>query len=329
MGRGRRGLRGPGFLTAAVLAVLAVCAGCAPSPSVADPSGGLRIMTWNVLTARFDPQQWVGTIAAWRPAVVGLQEICADEAAALAELLRTEHGLPYIAVPGPIRPTPAEDADPVNAELRRPCHDGAVVRYGLAVLTLLPVTTATTDLFAPDHRDEQRGYQRVIVREPGGGSLTLYNTHVGLAGVQAAQIRDLASRAVREPGPTVVLGDLNVSPERDPAVLAPLRADFGDIDPEGRLRTSANDPDDPDVAPLDEIDHVFFRGLVSVEPATAPWTPASDHRPAIGTLGPPPGGRRAASRCRESVLARCYGPASVGRGRMRAVGRRTRRTERR
>jgi endonuclease/exonuclease/phosphatase family metal-dependent hydrolase len=218
--------------------------------------------------------------------VVGLQEICAGEAVALADLLRAGHGLPYVAVPAPIRPTPAEDADPVNAALRRPCHDGAVVQYGLAVLTLLPVTAASTELFAPDHRDEQRGYQRVALRGPTGVPLTVYNTHVGLAGVRAAQIRALADRAVREPGPTVVLGDLNADQERDPGVLAPLRERFVDIDPDGRLRTSPNDPDDPDVVPLDEIDHVFVRGLASAGPASAPWTPSSDHRPLVGTLRP-------------------------------------------
>jgi endonuclease/exonuclease/phosphatase family metal-dependent hydrolase len=270
-----------------VVAALVACSGCASSPPVADVPGDLRVMTWNVLTARFDPPQWAGTIAAWRPAVVGLQEICAGEAVALADLLHREHGLPYVAVPGPIRPTPAEDADPVNAALRRPCHDGAVVQYGLAVLTLLPVTAASTELFAPDHRDEQRGYQRVTVRGPTGGALTVYNSHVGLAGVQAAQIRALADTAVREPGPTVVVGDLNADQERDPDVLAPLRERFVDIDPEGRLRTSPNDPDDPDVGPRDEIDHVFVRGLAPVGPAAAPWTPSSDHRPVIGTLRPP------------------------------------------
>jgi endonuclease/exonuclease/phosphatase family metal-dependent hydrolase len=274
------------FLTLVVVALLAVCSGCARSSSGTGATDDLRVMTWNVLTARFDPPQWVGAIAAWRPAVVGLQEICADEAVALADLLRTEHGLPYVAVPAPVRPSPAEDADPVNAALRRPCHDGAVVSYGLAVLTLLPVTAASTELFAPDHRDEQRGYQRVTMRTPAGGSLAVFNTHVGLAGVQAGQIRDLAGVAVREPGPTVVLGDLNVSQERDPGTLAPLRDGFAEVDPDRQLRTSVNDPDDPDAMPRDEIDYVFARGLTSVEPAAAPWTPASDHRPLIGTLRP-------------------------------------------
>ncbi len=283
----------PGVAAVVVAVVLAVLGGCAapPSPAVPSPavpsadlsSAGVRVMTWNVLTAQHDPPEWAGTIAAWRPAVVGLQEICAGEALALADLLRRDHGLPYVAVPGPVRPTPSEDADPVNAELRHPCHDGAVVQYGLAVLTLLPVTTATTALYAPDHRDEQRGYQRLTLREPDGGALTLYNTHLGLAGVAARQIRDLADRAGREAGPTVVVGDLNTRP--DDATLAPMRDGFAEVDPVGRLPTVGNDPGDPTAPAQAKIDYVFFRGLASTEPPAAPWTSSSDHRPLIGTLG--------------------------------------------
>lgn len=273
--------------------VLGVAAGCAPPPSpppVAASPTDVRIMTWNVLTARYDPQDWVGTVAAWRPAVVALQEICAGEAVALADELRRDHRLPYVAVPGPVRPAPTEDTEPVNAELRRPCRDGAVVSYGLAVLTLLPVTAAATGLYAPDHRDEQRGYQRLGLRGPGGAPFTLYNTHLGLAGVAAAQIRDLARRAVGEPGPTVVVGDLNEPQGQDPAAMAPLRDGFAEVDPDGRFPTSPNDPGDPAAPAQEKIDYVFFRGPAPTGPATAPWVPASDHRPVIGTFRVPPGG---------------------------------------
>ncbi|HEY2225429.1 endonuclease/exonuclease/phosphatase family protein [Actinomycetospora sp.] len=284
--------RAPGAVALVVATVLGLGAGCAPSPPppVAASPTDLRVMTWNVLTARHDPPEWAATIAASRPAVVGLQEICAGEAVALAQELRRDHGLPYVAVPGPVRPTPAEDAEPVNAELRSPCHDGAVVSYGLAVLTVLPVTTATTALYAPDHRDEQRGYQRLTLRGPDGAPLTLYNTHIGLAGVQAGQIRDLAGRAGAESGPTVVVGDLNEPQGQDPAAMAPLRDGFAEVDPDGRFPTSGNDPEAPDAPAQEKIDYVFFRGLFSAGPPTVPWVPGSDHRPVIGTLRPPPPG---------------------------------------
>jgi hypothetical protein len=147
-----------------------VAVGAAGSTPVPAPAGGgLRVMTWNVRTADFDPTDWAPTVAAQRPEVLGLQEICAGEAVELAELLRRDHGLAYEAVPGPVRPTPVEDRDPVNAALRRPCRDGAVVQYGLAVLTRIPVDAAATELFAPDHRDEQRGDHEVgHQREVGG-----------------------------------------------------------------------------------------------------------------------------------------------------------------
>lgn len=258
---------------AALLAVaVAVLAGCTAAPP-ADPSGVLRVMTWNVQTGQHDPLEWAPTIAAWRPDVVGLQEICAGEATALAELLRRDHGLAYDAVPGPIRPTPAEDGEPVNAALRRPCRDGADVTYGLAVLSRRPVTTADTVLLAPDDRDEQRGYQRLTVSAADGTPITVYNAHIGLAGVQEEQIRALAAAADRDAGPTVVLGDLNAASDDD-ALLAPLRDRFAEIDPSGRLPTRG------DVA----IDHVFHRGLTSSSPPDAPPVTSSDHRPLIGEL---------------------------------------------
>lgn len=278
-------------LLAAVLVLLGGCAtpgsttvaspGALPPPSAPSPAGdALRVMTWNVRTSDFDPADWAPVVAGQRPDVLGLQEICAGEAVALAELLRRDHGLAYEAVPGPVRPTPVEDRDPVNAALRRPCRDGAVVQYGLAVLTRLPVTGAATELFAPDHRDEQRGYQRLDLRAPDGTALTVLNAHLGLAGVAGPQLRGLAATASGS-GPALVLGDLNTTP--DDVALAPLRAGFAEVDPPGRLPTSGNRPDAPGAPAATKIDYVFHRGLVATS-VTAPWVPSSDHRPLVAAL---------------------------------------------
>ena len=268
----------------AVFGVLTACAPAAPAPGPL-PGDAVRVMTWNVETREHDPTEWARTVAEWRPDVVGLQEICAGEAAELAEGLRREYGLTYEAVPGPIRPSPAEDVKPVNVALRRPCRDDAVVTYGLAVLSRLPVTARSTVLFAPDDRDEQRGYQRLTLRAPSGPPIIVYNAHIGLAGVQTAQIRDLGAAAGVEAGPTVVLGDLNVPVDQE-GVLAPLRGGFDEVDPSGSLRTSGNRPDAPAAPALEKIDYIFHRGLSTASPAAAPWVPSSDHRPLIGALRP-------------------------------------------
>ncbi|MEJ2869388.1 endonuclease/exonuclease/phosphatase family protein [Actinomycetospora sp. OC33-EN08] len=217
-------------------------------------------MTWNVLTARYGPADWAPVIAASRPDVVGLQEICAAEATTLAELLRRDHGLDYVALPGPVVPTPAEDAAPVNAALRRPCSDRGPVTYGLAVLTRRPVVGSSVSLFAPDRRDEQRGYQRVDL-----GPLVVLNAHLGLNGVVGPQLETLAGAV--EQRPTVVLGDLNVED------VGPLRT----LTSAGTFPTTG----------AGAIDHVLVRGL-GVVSAESPGTSVSDHRPVVADLAVEP-----------------------------------------
>jgi endonuclease/exonuclease/phosphatase family metal-dependent hydrolase len=271
-----------GAKAATVAVVLGLLAACAPAGPAPPPGAVLRVMTWNVETREHSPAQWAPTIAEARPDVLGLQEICAGEAVELAELLRQEHGLAYEAVPGPIRPAPGEDGLPLNVALRRPCRDGGDVTYGLAVLSRLPVVASATELFPPDHRDEQRGYQRLTLRAPDGIPLAVYNVHVGLAGVQPAQIRALGEVAAAEAGPTVVLGDLNVPLG---AVPGPL-GEFAEVDPGGRLPTSDNRTDTPGAPAVEKIDYIFHRGLAVSSPPAAPWVPSSDHRPLISALRP-------------------------------------------
>lgn len=235
-----------------VLLVLLVLAACTPAP---PPP--LRVMTWNVLTAGYDPADWAPVIATHRPDVLGLQEICAAEAEELAALLRAR-GLDYTAVPGPVVPTPEEDAAPVNAALRRPCRDRGAITYGLAVLTRLPVVAATTTLFAPDRRDEQRGYQRVDL-----GGLVVVNAHLGLNGTAGPQLTALAAVARAERGPVVVLGDLN-------------RTDVG---PLSSFTSAGTFP----TTGAGAIDHVLVRGL-DVVTAAAPEVTVSDHRPLVAEL---------------------------------------------
>lgn len=250
----------------AVLVVALVLGACFAPPDDA----ALRVMTWNVQTLAHDPDEWAPVVARERPDVLALQEICAPEAFALADLLRRDHGLAYDVVPGPIRPpTPDEEGAPVNAALGPVCGTAPdTVEFGLAVLSRLPVRDASVTVYPPDRRDEQRGFLTVEL----GAGLTVVTTHVGLAGVQTDQIHRLAD-AAGSATPAVVLGDLNV-PVGSPD-LAPLRRAFTEIDPTGRYPTTA-----------EKIDYIFLRGLAVVGEPETPAVAASDHRPLIGELTP-------------------------------------------
>lgn len=279
----RRSLRVLAAAAAVGLATFTACASDGQRGSV--PADTVQIMTWNVQTNKHTPAEWAQVLAAERPDVAGLQEICAGDALVLADLLQRQYGLVYQAVPGPILPSNVPESRKVSSHaVGRPCRDGVVGGYGLAVLSRLPVTSAAIELFAPNDRDEQRGYQRISVRVASGAVLTIFNTHVGLAGVEEEQIRELAAAAFG-PAPTLVLGDLNV-PFGDSRSLAPLLRRFDEVDPAGRLRTWGNRPDAPGSPAQIKLDYIFYRGLAALSPPIAPWVSSSDHRPLIGTLQP-------------------------------------------
>jgi endonuclease/exonuclease/phosphatase family metal-dependent hydrolase len=253
----------------AVLLVLLILPACTTSPPP-PAAPALRVMTWNVQSLAHEPSEWAEVIAAQRPDVLGVQEICTSEALELAEVLRREHGLLYEVVPGPIRPpTPDEANASINAALGPACGTSAdAVEFGVAVLALSPITEPAVVTFPPDRRDEQRGYLTARV-----AGVRVFVAHVGLDGVQADQIRRLADAAAGTDA-VVVMGDLNVAP--DAPELAPLRAGFTEVDPEGRFPTTSRG----------KIDHLFVRGPAIVGDPEAPAVTASDHRPLITTLRP-------------------------------------------
>jgi endonuclease/exonuclease/phosphatase family metal-dependent hydrolase len=94
---------------------------------------------------------------------------------------------------------------------RRPKSGPAGLWEGIGVLSRVPVvSTAWRDLGA-----QGRVVQLVTVSPPEGGTLDVYNTHLGLGGealrsTQAQRILEWIEG--RRPGPAVVLGDLNARP---------------------------------------------------------------------------------------------------------------------
>ena len=252
-----------------------VACGAEPVVTTPDPTdpAALRVMTWNVQTGEHDPPEWAPVVAQLRPDVLALQEICTDDAEELARLLQRDHGLTYEVVPGPIRPpTPAEANAPVNAALGPACDTGPEdVQFGLAVLSLLPVTGARVTTYPPDPRDEQRGYLSLQVTTRAGQAVFVHTTHLGLDGTQDDQLRRLSADAAGA-APAVVLGDLNLIASQPE--LAPLRQGFAEVDPDARLATSL----------LGKIDYIFLRGLAPVGAPEAPDVSVSDHRPLVATL---------------------------------------------
>ena len=269
--RVRHWRRALGGLVVIVSLTAAVVTGCS-DPSPPPPPSSLRVMTWNVQTGAHDPDEWAPVVADLRPDVLGLQEVCTRDAEELAHLLRRDHGLDYQVARGPIRPpTSAEAYAPVNAALGPACDTGPNdVLYGVAVLSRLPMSPPRIVTFPPDRRDEQRGYLSVDVTTP-SGPVAVYNAHIGLDGVQSDQLRRLAEAAT-EPGPAVVLGDLNVGPTRPE--LAPLQQGFTEVDPAGQYATSDHG----------KIDYIFLRDLVPLGPPQTPEVTASDHRPLVADV---------------------------------------------
>jgi endonuclease/exonuclease/phosphatase family metal-dependent hydrolase len=104
---------------------------------------------------------------------------------------------------------------------RRPKAGAAGLWEGIGVLSRLPVvSTAWLDLRAraalrAGWTAQGRVAQRVTVRATGGGTLDVYNAHLGLGGeaLRSAQARRILEwMEGRRPGPAVLLGDLNARP---------------------------------------------------------------------------------------------------------------------
>jgi endonuclease/exonuclease/phosphatase family metal-dependent hydrolase len=272
-------------LSALLLVLLPACSG----PAGAGPA--LRVMTWNVRTADFDPPDWAGVVAERRPDVVAFQEICAGEAQRLADLLRDGYGQRYEVVTGSARVSHYRGCDPATG----PVVFGRVV-FGQAVLSRLPVHDPVTTVL-PDGGgvDEPRTFLSVTVAAP-GGPVRVLTTHLTVGpgaeedeptrarrtALQAEQVDAVAAAAGGDR--VVVLGDLNMAPD-DPRLAVVQRAGFVEVDRGRNAPTSNNNPDVPGSAADRKLDHVFVRGLsVLGEPQTS-WVGGSDHRPLVAEIG--------------------------------------------
>jgi endonuclease/exonuclease/phosphatase family metal-dependent hydrolase len=257
-------------VVATAVVVLGVLTGLA---GVARPSGDrpgpdqprLRLVTYNIrmgfgLNGRFDPDALAQAIAAERPDVVTLSEVDRawllngghDDLALLARRLDMHS---YFA--------PAADSVWGDAILTR-------LRVGMVRSMILPAAGAPT------------GAQALGVTVPvAGREWTVVATHLqpppdGSPDAQARAVTEFAKSFGG--GPTVIAGDLNITPASS---TMGLFRDAGLADGLAPFRPAPTFPAD---RPVKEIDHVLVFGGLRVTDVRVGTTTASDHAPVSVTL---------------------------------------------
>jgi endonuclease/exonuclease/phosphatase family metal-dependent hydrolase len=214
--------------------------------------------------------------------VVGLQEVdvhwsersgFADQAAELAEAcdMEVRHG--------PIYSLPSLEAGLPPRE------------FGVAVLSRRPIlawenhriTRLSTQADAGP--EPMPGFLQVTV-DVDGVPVEVFATHLDFRpdpSVRRAQVAEMLSIMGRMERPTILVGDLNATPER--GELAPLFSRMRDAWDAG----SGEGFTFPGNAPERRIDFVLVAGPLAVSEARVLETDASDHRPVVADLALTPG----------------------------------------
>lgn len=288
-GVGRQRLGGIVLALALSLALVPTAA----MPSAAGPADRyveLRVASYNIHTGigadgRLDLARTAGALAALDADVIGLQEVDVhwaarsewrDQVAELADMLGMRAFF-----------APIYDLEPpAPGEPRR--------RYGLAVLTTLPIVSAenheitrlstqgTDPVPAP-----APGFPEVVVMV-GGARVHVYATHLDFRAdpaVRARQVDDMLAILAEDrdragDGPQQVLvGDFNAPP--DAPELAPLWGSLVDV---WAAAGSGPGLTYPAIDPVKRIDYVTHSRTITTRSAEVVHTPASDHLPVVADL---------------------------------------------
>jgi endonuclease/exonuclease/phosphatase family metal-dependent hydrolase len=167
--------------------------------------------------------------------------------------------------------------------------------YGNALLSRFPIATSNRlPLFKPDYSKSHPRYpdyyseQRAVLH----GQLTIndrtvhvFVTHLGLTADQREkQITEIAELAARYPGPKIIMGDFNATPD-EPAMKI-LRATFKDVLEEAGLPIEQRFSFPGGTNPVKAIDYIFVSPEFHVLNAKVirDETLASDHNPVIAEI---------------------------------------------
>ncbi|NUO34432.1 MAG: endonuclease [Dermatophilaceae bacterium] len=256
----------------------------------------MRVATFNILNGRVPTDQHVD-LGGFRSAirdldadVLALQEVDrnqhrsdhADLTAIAAEAMGApEHrfvaalsgspGATWIAATGEEQPDAA--AYGIALLSRFPVRGWRVVR--LAPVPV-PVPMRFRGRLRPELvRDEPRVAVVADVATQ-GGTVTVVNTHLSFIDWwNGRQLRHLMADVADEQQPLVLMGDLNMGPDRATRITG--------------LRPAASEPTFPVDDPRQQIDHVLVRGRVHATGAAALRLPVSDHRALTAELTVLPG----------------------------------------
>jgi endonuclease/exonuclease/phosphatase family metal-dependent hydrolase len=244
-----------------------------PSSTHSTP---FRVMTYNIHAGHGDIDRTAATIRALSPDVIGLEEVdvhwadrsgFVDQASRLGELLGMSVRF------APVYELPGATADAPKRE------------FGVALLSRYPIEAWENDTLT---RLSTQAENPVPTRMPGllaatidvhGTRVRVFVTHLDYRkdpAVRRTQVAEMLARIGSADSPTLLLGDMNASP--DAAELQPLFVRMHD----GWLTAAGPGFTYPADTPTERIDYILVSPNAKVDTAFVPDVPAaSDHRPVV------------------------------------------------
>jgi endonuclease/exonuclease/phosphatase family metal-dependent hydrolase len=236
-------------------------------------------MTYNIQSGHGDIDRTAATIRAFAPDIVGLEEVdvhwaersgFVDQASRLGQSLGMPVRFAHI------------------YEFPGATVDAAKREFGVALVSRYPIVEWENDTLT---RLSTQTENPVPTRMPGllaatidvhGTRVRVFVTHLDYRkdpSVRRTQIAEMLARIGAVDSPTLLLGDMNASP--DAAELQPLFARFHD----SWLTTGGPGFTYPADTPTERIDYVLLSPNGKVDTAFVPVVPdASDHRPVVVDL---------------------------------------------
>jgi endonuclease/exonuclease/phosphatase family metal-dependent hydrolase len=238
----------------------------------------LRVVTYNIRAGNGELWHTAETIRGLAPDIAGLQEVDVNwaersgfenQARLLGELLGMQvRFAPIYSLPG--------------ADSTRPTR-----QYGVAVLSKYPIvrwrndTLTRLSTIAQDPAPAPAPGLLEATIDVNGIAVRVFNTHLDYRSdprVRKQQVEEMLAHLGDAPEPTLVLGDLNATPEA-PELQPLLR----------RLRDAWQSKAEPGFTypadkPAKRIDYVLTSIHFRVRSAAVPVTEASDHRPVLVEL---------------------------------------------